>query len=288
MADEGVKYFPLYCTLDEKFELIEAEFGLKGFAIVVKLFQRIYGEHGYYCEWNNDISLIFAKQCGFSNIGEVGALGCAEKSLQSGKPKNLIDLVVNASVRRGIFDEQLFSKYSILTSRGIQRNFLNIVRNRKKVEIKKEYLLLSDVKIKGNIVIIDETYVRNDESDVSFRQSKVKESKVNKNHCAPAPHDSSKTDKEFQLKKDFEIIYGIYPKKRGRTVAFSNYKLWVGKGKDVGGKKYRLTNKQIYLAVKKYIQQQEEAGQDDYRYWKNFDTLMGRQLLDYVEWGEIE
>lgn len=180
MADEGVKYFPLYCTLDEKFELIEAEFGLKGFAIVVKLFQRIYGEHGYYCEWNNDISLIFAKQCGFSNVGEIGTLDCAEKASQSGKPKNLIDLVVAASVRRGIFDEQLFSKYSILTSRGIQRNFLNIVRNRKKVEIKKEYLLLSDAEIKENIVIINESYVRNSKSYVSSEQSKGKESKGNK------------------------------------------------------------------------------------------------------------
>ena len=84
--------------------------------------------------------------------------------------------------------------------------------------------------------------------------------------------------------KDFEIIYSLYPKKRGKTVAFANYKQWVSKtGKDVGGKRYHLTNRQIYLAVKKYIRQQEEAGQDDYQYWKNFDTLMGRQLLDYVD-----
>ena len=101
--------------------------------------------------------------------------------------------------------------------------------------------------------------------------------------CAPESHDSN-FDKEEQLKKDFEIIYGIYPKKKGKTVAFANYKQWISeKGKDVGGKRYRLTNRQIYLAVKKYIRQQEEAGQDDLQYWKNFDTLMGRQLLDYVE-----
>lgn len=109
-----------------------------------------------------------------------------------------------------------------------------------------------------------------------------KEYKEINNICAPESHDSN-FDKEDQLKKDFEIIYGIYPKKKGKTVAFANYKLWVGNGKDVGGKRYKLTNRQIYLAVKKYIRQQEEAGQDDYQYWKNFDTLMGRQLLDYVE-----
>ena len=110
-----------------------------------------------------------------------------------------------------------------------------------------------------------------------------KEYKEINNICAPESHDSN-FDKEEQLKKDFEIIYGIYPKKKGKTVAFANYKQWVSeKGKDVGGKRYRLTNRQIYLAVKKYIRQQEESGQDDYQYWKNFDTLMGRQLLDYVE-----
>ncbi len=91
-------------------------------------------------------------------------------------------------------------------------------------------------------------------------------------------------DKEEQLKKDFEIIYEIYPKKRGKTEAYARYKQWVSaKGKDIGGKKYHLTNRQIYFAIKKYIRQQEEAGQDDLQYWKNFDTLMGRQLLDYVD-----
>ena len=110
-----------------------------------------------------------------------------------------------------------------------------------------------------------------------------KEYKEINNICAPESHDSN-FDKEEQLKKDFEIIYEIYPKKKGKTVAFANYKQWVSeKGKDVGGKRYRLTNRQIYLAVKKYIRQQEESGQDDLQYWKNFDTLMGRQLLDYVE-----
>ena len=38
--NNGINYFPLNVHLDDKFELIEAEFGLKGFAIVVKLFQR--------------------------------------------------------------------------------------------------------------------------------------------------------------------------------------------------------------------------------------------------------
>lgn len=120
------------------------------------------------------------------------------------------------------------------------------------------------------------------------------DNKPNNNTCAAEPHDDEpanedqeqQVSRDEQLRSDFEIIYGIYPKKRGKTVAFANYKLWVGKGKDVGGNRYKLTNRQIYKAVQKYIRQQEEAGQDDYQYWKNFDTLMGRQLLDYVDWEE--
>lgn len=120
------------------------------------------------------------------------------------------------------------------------------------------------------------------------------DNKTNNNICAAEPHDDEpanedreqQVSRDEQLRSDFEIIYGIYPKKRGKTVAFANYKLWVGKGKDIGGKKYKLTNRQIYKAVQKYIRQQEEAGQDDYQYWKNFDTLMGRQLLDYVDCEE--
>lgn len=90
------------------------------------------------------------------------------------------------------------------------------------------------------------------------------------------------TPKEEQLKHDFELIYGIYPKKVGRTEAFRRYKLWVGKGKVVNGKRHRLTNRQIYLAVERYVVHQKQNGKDDLQYWKDFDTLMGVSLLDYV------
>ena len=47
----GLDYFELDCRMDEKVKLIRAEFGLKGFAIVVMMYQHIYGgDYGYYCE----------------------------------------------------------------------------------------------------------------------------------------------------------------------------------------------------------------------------------------------
>ena len=275
----GLDYFELDCHMDEKIELIEAEYGLKGFAIVVKLYQSIFSGFGYYCEWFPDISVLWARRLGLSHGGDYGSVGSAsDEGSLPGFPKNLINDVVAASIRRNIFSKELFQRYGILTSSGIQKRYLSATSKREKVELKKEYLLIPIPKNRINVVINSISSDINSIYSVRNEQSRVEKSILN--HCAPESH---AVEKEEQLKKDFEIIYGIYPKKKGKTIAFANYKLWVGKGKDVGGKKYRLTNRQIYIAVKKYIKQQEESGQDDLQYWKNFDTLMGRQLLDYVE-----
>lgn len=267
MAKEGIDCFLLDCHTNDNISEIEAEFGVKGFAVIVRLWQKIYSEKGYYCEWIERSPLLFLSNWFGGN---------------SGVTVNLINEIVNRCLENGIFNKQIFEKYSVLTSERIQKQYFDVVKRRETIPVNEEYLLVSVDKIKGN-VNKKSIYVCNNSKNVCKNStSEVKESKEN-NICAPEPHDD-KSDKEDKLLKDFEIIYALYPKKIGRTVAFANYKQWVSdKGKDVGGKRYRLTNKQIYLAVKKYIRQQEEAGQDDYQYWKNFDTLMGRQLLDYVD-----
>ena len=262
----GLDYFELDCQMEEKVRLIQAEYGLKGFAVFVKLLQKIYGERGYYCEWTQDSELLFM----------------SENGLDSGFLQ-LLREIVSACIRRNIFSERLLKEYGILTSSGVQKQYLKATVKREVVDLKKEYLLVSVPENRKNVVINSISSYGNSINGVINTQSRVEKSRED-NICAPEPHDEQ-SNKADQLLKDFEIIYALYPKKRGKTVAFANYKQWVSKtGKDVGGKRYRLTNRQIYLAVKKYIRQQEESGHDDYQYWKNFDTLMGRQLLDYVEW----
>ena len=261
----GLDYFELDCQMEEKVRLIQAEYGLKGFAVFVKLLQRIYGENGYYCEWTQDSELLFMSENGLDS-------GCLQ----------LLREIVSACIRRNIFSERLLKEYGILTSSGVQKQYLKATVKREVVDLKKEYLLISVPENRKNVVINSISSYGNSINGVINTQSREEKSRED-NICAPELHDEQ-SNKEEQLLKDFEIIYALYPKKRGKTVAFANYKQWVSKtGKDVGGKRYRLTNRQIYLAVKKYIRQQEEAGQDDYQYWKNFDTLMGRQLLDYVD-----
>ena len=160
----GLDYFELDCHMEEKVRLIQAEFGLKGFAIVVKLYQKIYGEFGYYCEWNEDSLLLFMSENGVSSRDE----------------KNLIDEIVAACIRRDIFSKRLFDEFGILTSSGVQERYLNATSKREKVELKKEYLLINEPINTKNVVVNSISDVRNSVSDIGNEQSKVEKSKEEK------------------------------------------------------------------------------------------------------------
>ena len=157
---DGVDYFPLDTVLDTKFELIEAEYGLTGFAVVVKLLQKIYREHGYYCEWTDEVALLFSKQ-----LNE----GC-----------NVVSEIVRASVKRGIFDKDLFDKYHILTSNGIQKRYFEAVNRRTQINVIDEYLLVSDTQIWENVNKNQVIAYKNPENVCNNPQSKGKKSKLNK------------------------------------------------------------------------------------------------------------
>lgn len=118
---QGLDYFPFDTELDTKFKLIEAEFGLTGFAIVVKLLQMIYGGFGYYGEWSTEVALLFSQSCGGGKV---------------------VSEIVRAAVKRGIFDKGMFEKYGILTSKGIQKRYFTAVNRRAQTNIKEEYLLV--------------------------------------------------------------------------------------------------------------------------------------------------
>lgn len=188
----GLDYFELDCHMDDKIKLIEAEFGLKGFAIIVKLYQSIYSGYGYYCEWTPDISLLWAMQLGISPSGggkgfgiatgrvslsdPKGRFGTAVDTSLSDYPDNLINKVIAASIRRDIFSKELFDRYRILTSSGIQKRYLNATSKREKVELKKEYLLIFVPKNRKNVVINSISGGINSISDTGNAQSRVEKS----------------------------------------------------------------------------------------------------------------
>ena len=188
---EGLDYFPLNVVLNSKFEIIEARFGIKGFAVIVKLFQHIYGTKGYYCEWDEDVLFVFAKRIG------VGA--------------NSVSEILNTAIKKGIFDEETYKKHSILTSEGIQQRYVEAKRGGYE-RICKKYLLISVPKTEENG---SETGVNATKTEVNVTAStQRKENKTKENKI------KSKKTKESDL---FEKVWSVYPKKFKRQEALEEF-----------------------------------------------------------------
>lgn len=150
---QGVDYFPLDVHLDNKFKFIEIKFGLEGFAVIIKILQEIYSQ-GYFCKWGVDERLLFSDEHKVEKIK--------------------LDEITQECLKRDIFNEDIYKKHEILTSKGVQTRYQEIVRRRKDVEVEIDYLLISGMfGVNDNIM---STLRKHDVSEST--QSKVKESKV--------------------------------------------------------------------------------------------------------------
>lgn len=158
----GIDFFPLDVSVDKKLQLIEAEFGVTGFGVVVHLLQEIYGQEGYYIEWTEDVALLFAQKYG------VGG--------------NAVSEIVSASIRRGMFDKETFDQYHVLTSRGIQKRYFEAVTRRKVLEVWDDILLVDISQILKNVNIEHKNVNISRKNTYIPEQSKVKESKVKKSN----------------------------------------------------------------------------------------------------------
>ncbi len=199
---KGLDYFPWDCHEDIKVRLLQGAFGLVGFAIFVKLLERIYGEEGYYMEWNEDIALLFTLE---NNADRIKVLD-----------------VVDECIKRGLFDQEMFQKYSILTSRGIQKRYLMMTEKRTGTKILDEYALLS---AQSELVSVEKTGVSSPKTDVSDGRKYTKESKGNKkkeNELKPIAHQDARVT-ENDLKNEFENLWKLYPNKKSKSKAMRSY-----------------------------------------------------------------
>jgi hypothetical protein len=149
---EGLDYFPLDCDMEEKVYFIEAKHGLIAFAIIIRLYQKIYRE-GYFSLFDDRSQILFTKN---NNVTH-----------------ELLKQVLDDCLQENVFDPILFGKYNILTSRGIQKRYFKASERRQNVKIMEEYRLI-DVNDYKNITIVDKNGINTNIST----QSKVKESKV--------------------------------------------------------------------------------------------------------------
>ena len=106
----GLDYFPHDTHTDEDtaLQLLEAEFGLDGYAVYFKLLESIYAQ-GYAKPWGEDECLLFAKKMGAVNV-----------------PK--LSEIIKGCIRRSLFDEGVYNLFQILTSKSIQLRWLEAKR----------------------------------------------------------------------------------------------------------------------------------------------------------------
>lgn len=118
---EGLDYFPIDVHNDDKLDLIEAKFELIGWALIVKLWRKIYSTYGYYYPWTEKEILLFRKA---QNVDI-----------------NLLNDVIKYAIELDIFNKELFNKYNILSSNGIQKRYLESIKRRKQQTLIEEYCL---------------------------------------------------------------------------------------------------------------------------------------------------
>lgn len=173
---KGISYFPLDVDFMQNLKIrkVIQACGPNSIAIIMLLLGNIYGDEGYFMRWDEDVCFLITEALG---VKDMYAREVVKKCLQV-----------------GLFDENLFNKYKIITSKGIQSRYFEITKRRRKVEVINQYLLVNvaetndicpvDVNVAETLVNVAETNVNVNNNEVIARkstQSKVKESKVNNN-----------------------------------------------------------------------------------------------------------
>ena len=167
----GLEYFSLDVKMDDEVELIKAQHGIKGFGILITMFQTIYADKGYYRTWNKRNQLLFSNKVS--------------------DDVNSITTIIDDCINWDIFDKVMYENYNILTSRRIQKQYIGATYKRTEVEIIEEYLLIKKnnrenityitVSDNGNL---DTTNVSDSKSTQSIRiKDKDKNKDKNKEHC---------------------------------------------------------------------------------------------------------
>lgn len=173
---KGISYFPIDVDFMQNLKIrkVIQACGPNSIAIIMLLLGTIYGDEGYFMRWDEDVCFLITEVLG---VKDVYTLETVKKCLQV-----------------GLFDENLFNEYKIITSKGIQKRYFEITKRRRNVEVYKNYLLVNvaktndicpiDVNVAITRVNVAETPVNVNNNRVIARkstQSKVKESKVNIN-----------------------------------------------------------------------------------------------------------
>ncbi len=205
---DGVDYFPFDTNFyaDDKVRLLRAEFGAKGMYTLHYLLCEIYGKNGYFIQWDKSRCFL---------VSDGAGCGCSP---------DYISEFVAGCVRCSFFDERVLNMFGVLTSAGIQRRFMRMLKNRDGIEIIREYWLLDETSKKDvpQGVLNKLTFKTlksscnpdksscNPDKSSDNSQSKEKKSKVNKNNNICSEQDEPAHEPVTQLLLIDDSWYPIY------------------------------------------------------------------------------
>ena len=229
MAKQGLDYFSFDTTFDKSVKLLLARFKNSGLGIWVRMLQALYREEGYYMVWDEDTAMLLGNE--FS------------------EDPALLKQIVAFCVEKEIFNNMMFEKYKILTSKRIQENFHYVAKRRKVMVVRSDFIIYKplltlckhDVDINGDNadMVITETEEMHTEID-KVKETKLKESKHITMHDEHADTDSSASMDSSDKKKKasttypelFEKFYEIYPNAKEKQRTLKNWKKVVKNYKD--------------------------------------------------------
>lgn len=251
-AGWSVDIFDNDTTIDK---LLDAH-GWTGFGIYFYLRQRAYGGEGYFYKWGYD--------------------DCASTSrkMGGGISSGTVRETVGYCLQIGLFDKGLFDRWGVLTSRGIQRRYWEVVKARDVRTVISNYWLLQDDECKGLL----KTPLNSDLStgninypagnanfqdrNTNFRS--IKESKGNKR----------KVKENNMCKADalalFEQLWQMYSVKKGKGQVSYAQKLRL----------FEIGFDEMSRAIRRYL---EGLKKDKWRKPQNGSTFFNSGYVDYLD-----
>ena len=187
---QGLEYFSLDVRFfsDIKVRKLIKYHKAQAVSVYLTLLCRIY-EKGYFIEYDKDLPFIISEDCGLE--------------------EDTIVSVINYCIEVGLFDNETFSKYKVLTSHGIQERYVQACsKTKRKLSGELPYLLvdvvhdsvISDKKVissEETLVFSEETPInskKNTENSEKSTQSKVKERKEKHSSSADIRARAGETD----------------------------------------------------------------------------------------------
>lgn len=125
ISKQGLDYFPMDIDIftDLKIRKLIKYQGGKAISVYALLLCNIY-KNGYYMEWDKELPFICSEMTGFDEA--------------------YISEVIKSCLTLGLFSKELFDKYGVLTSKGIQERYSHICQQCRRVCNITDYCLLDD------------------------------------------------------------------------------------------------------------------------------------------------